>query len=83
MLKTQITGAKYLSPQTNQMTNLNIAIPADSKDIEFSTSDILLTKADVSDLDAKADAEVIAGLIARIEQLETKVRALEAANTPA
>lgn len=44
MLKTQITGAKYLSPQTNQMTNLNIAIPADSKDTEFGTSDILLAK---------------------------------------
>lgn len=44
MLKTQITGAKYLSPQTNQMTNLNIAVPADSKDIEFGTSDILLAK---------------------------------------
>lgn len=44
MLKTQITGAKYLSPQTNQMTNLNIAIPADSKDTEFGTSDILLAE---------------------------------------
>ena len=44
MLKTQITGAKYLSPQTNQMTNLNIAVPADSKDTEFGTSDILLAK---------------------------------------
>lgn len=44
MLKTQITGAKYLSPQTNQMTNLNIAVQADSKDTEFGTSDILLAK---------------------------------------
>ncbi len=44
MLKTQITGAKYLSPQTNQMTNLNIAVPADNKDTEFGTSDILLAK---------------------------------------
>ena len=44
MLKTQITGAKYLSPQTNQMTNLNIAVPSDSKDTEFGTSDILLAK---------------------------------------
>lgn len=44
MLKTQITGAKYLSPQTNQMTNLNIAVPADSKDTKFGTSDILLAK---------------------------------------
>lgn len=44
MLKTPITGAKYLSPQTNQMTNLNIAIPAGSKDTEFGTSDMLLAK---------------------------------------
>nr|UWD62763.1 MAG: hypothetical protein [Bacteriophage sp.] len=44
MLKTQIIGAKYLSPQANQMTNLNITVPADSKDTEFSTSDILLAK---------------------------------------
>lgn len=52
MLKTQITGAKYLSPQTNQMTNLNIAIPADSKDTEFGTSDILLAKDVVAYLNA-------------------------------
>ena len=52
MLKTQITGAKYLSPQTNQMTNLNIAIPADSKDTEFGTSDILLAKDVVTYLNA-------------------------------
>ena len=44
MLKTQINGAKYLSPQTNQMTNLNIAVPADSKDTKFGTSDIMLAK---------------------------------------
>lgn len=52
MLKTQITGAKYLSPQTNQMTNLNIAIPADSKDTKFGTSDILLAKDVVTYLNA-------------------------------
>ena len=52
MLKTQITGAKYLSPQTNQMTNLNIAVPADSKDTEFGTSDILLAKDVVAYLNA-------------------------------
>ena len=55
MLKTQITGAKYLSPQTNQMTNLNIAVPADSKDTEFGTSDILLAKDVIAYLDAKAN----------------------------
>ena len=52
MLKTQITGAKYLSPQTNQMTNLNIAVPADSKDTKFGTSDILLAKDVVAYLNA-------------------------------
>ena len=52
MLKTQITGAKYLSPQTNQMTNLNIAVPADSKDTNFSSSDILLAKDVVAYLNA-------------------------------
>lgn len=53
MLKTQITGAKYLSPQTNQMTNLNIAVPADSKDTEFGTSDIMLAKDTVKIIDDK------------------------------
>lgn len=55
MLKTQITGAKYLSPQTNQMTNLNIAVPADSKDTEFGTSDILLAKDVTARLNTKAN----------------------------
>lgn len=60
MLKTQITGAKYLSPQTNQMTNLNIAIPADSKDTEFGTSDILLAK-DTAALVADAKRTILEG----------------------
>lgn len=60
MLKTQITGAKYLSPQTNQMTNLNIAIPADSKDTEFGTSDILLAK-DTATLVADAKHTALKG----------------------
>ena len=55
MLKTQITGAKYLSPQTNQMTNLNIAVPADSKDTEFGTSDIMLAKDTVNLIEDKED----------------------------
>ena len=61
MLKTQITGAKYLSPQTNQMTNLNIAVPADSKDTEFGTSDILLAKdviASLNTLDSDMSKEL-------------------------
>lgn len=60
MLKTQITGAKYLSPQTNQMTNLNIAVPADSKDTEFGTSDILLAK-DTAALVADAKRTILEG----------------------
>ena len=67
MLKTQITGAKYLSPQTNQMTNLNIAVPADSKDTEFGTSDILLAKDVVAYLNA-LDSDISKDLTAAIEQ---------------
>lgn len=66
MLKTQITGAKYLSPQTNQMTNLNIAIPADSKDTEFGTSDILLAKDIVAYLNT-LDSDVSKELAAAVE----------------
>lgn len=67
MLKTQITGAKYLSPQTNQMTNLNIAIPADSKDTEFGTSDILLAKDIVAYLNT-SDSDVSKELAAAVEK---------------
>ena len=67
MLKTQITGAKYLSPQTNQMTNLNIAIPADSKDTEFGTSDILLAKDVVAYLNA-LDSDISKELAAAVEK---------------
>lgn len=67
MLKTQITGAKYLSPQTNQMTNLNIAIPADSKDTEFGTSDILLAKDIVAYLNT-LDSDVSKELAAAVEK---------------
>lgn len=67
MLKTQITGAKYLSPQTNQMTNLNIAIPADSKDTEFGTSDILLAKDIVAYLNT-LDSDVPKELAAAVEK---------------
>lgn len=67
MLKTQITEAKYLSPQTNQMTNLNIAIPADSKDTEFGTSDILLAKDIVAYLNT-LDSDVSKELAAAVEK---------------
>ena len=68
MLKTQITGAKYLSPQTNQMTNLNIAIPADSKDTEFGTSDILLAKDVVTYLNA-LDSDISNELDAQTDKI--------------
>ena len=68
MLKTQITGAKYLSPQTNQMTNLNIAIPADSKDTEFGTSDILLAKDVVTYLNA-LDSDISNELTAQTDKI--------------
>ena len=68
MLKTQITGAKYLSPQTNQMTNLNIAIPADSKDTEFGTSDILLAKDVVAYLNA-LDSDISNELDAQTDKI--------------
>ena len=68
MLKTQITGAKYLSPQTNQMTNLNIAVPADSKDTEFGTSDILLAKDVVTYLNA-LDSDISNELDAQTDKI--------------
>ena len=68
MLKTQITGAKYLSPQTNQMTNLNIAVPADSKDTEFGTSDILLAKDVVAYLNA-LDSDISNELDAQTDKI--------------
>ena len=69
MLKTQITGAKYLSPQTNQMTNLNIAVPADSKDTEFGTSDILLAKDVVAYLNA-LDSDISKELTAQTDKID-------------
>ena len=69
MLKTQITGAKYLSPQTNQMTNLNIAVPADSKDTKFGTSDILLAKDVVAYLNA-LDSDISKELDAQTDKID-------------
>lgn len=53
MLRNQITGAKYRSENTGQMTNLNIATPADSNDTNFSSSDLLLAKDTAKLIDAK------------------------------
>lgn len=74
MLKTQITGAKYLSPQTNQMTNLNIAVPADSKDIEFGTSDILLAKDTVKLIEDKTKNELSYKIVDRLPIKESDIK---------
>lgn len=44
MLRNNITGAKYYSNELHQMTNLNIAKPANNNDINFGESDMLLAK---------------------------------------
>lgn len=72
MLKTPITGAKYLSPQTNQMTNLNIAIPAGSKDTEFGTSDMLLAKDIVAYLNT-LDSDISKQLAAAVEKNDARL----------
>ena len=59
MLRKQITGAKYNSEQTNQMTNLDIAIPADSNDTNFGTSDILLAKDTFKSVENKVTDKVV------------------------
>lgn len=48
-----------------------------------SATKVFATDGSIADLSTKADAEVVTSLIARIEQLEAKVKALEDANTPA
>lgn len=58
MLRKKITGAKYFSDSTKQMTNLNIATPIDKKDTNFGSSDILLAK-DVVKLANSANSEDI------------------------
>lgn len=73
MLKTQITGAKYLSPQTNQMTNLNIAVPADSKDTEFGTSDILLAKDTVKLIEDKTKDKLSYKVVDRLPSRESNI----------
>ena len=74
MLKTQITGAKYLSPQTNQMTNLNIAVPADSKDTEFGTSDILLAKDTVKLIEDKTKDKLSYKVVDQLPKKESDIK---------
>lgn len=49
------------------MTNLNIAVPADSKDTEFGTSDILLAKDVMTYLNA-LDSDISKELTAAVEK---------------
>ena len=68
MLRKKITGAKYFSDSTKQMTNLNIATPIDKKDTNFSSSDILLAK-DIVELTSNTNSE-------DIDKLKTSVASI-------
>ena len=68
MLRKKITGAKYFSDSTKQMTNLNIATPIDKKDTNFGSSDILLAK-DVVKLANSANSE-------NIDKLKTSIASI-------
>lgn len=72
MLRKKITGAKYFSDATKQMTNLNIATPMDKKDTNFGSSDILLAK-DVVKLANSANSEDIDKLKASIVSINEQI----------
>lgn len=72
MLRKKITGAKYFSDSTKQMTNLNIATPIDKKDTNFGSSDILLAK-DVVKLANSANSEDIDKLKASIVSINEQI----------
>lgn len=72
MLRKKITGAKYFSDATKQMTNLNIATPIDKKDINFSSSDILLAK-DVVELTSNTHSEDIDKLKTSVESINEQI----------
>ena len=72
MLRKKITGAKYFSDSTKQMTNLNIATPIDKKDTNFSSSDILLAK-DVVKLANSTNSEDVDKLKTSIESINKKI----------
>lgn len=72
MLRKKITGAKYFSDSTKQMTNLNIATPMDKKDTNFGSSDILLAK-DVVKLANSANSEDIDKLKASIVSINEQI----------
>ena len=68
MLRKKITGAKYFSDATKQMTNLNIATPIDKKDTNFGSSDILLAK-DIVKLANGTNSEDIDKLKTTVESI--------------
>ena len=72
MLRKKITGAKYFSDSTKQMTNLNIATPIDKKDTNFGSSDILLAK-DVVKLANSANSEDTDKLKASIVSINEQI----------
>lgn len=72
MLRKKITGAKYFSDSTKQMTNLNIATPIDKKDTNFGSSDILLAK-DVVKLANSTNSEDIDKLKASIMSINEQI----------
>lgn len=72
MLRKKITGAKYFSDSTKQMTNLNIATPIDKKDTNFGSSDILLAK-DIVKLANSANSEDIDKLKASIVSINEQI----------
>ena len=72
MLRKKITGAKYFSDATKQMTNLNIATPIDKKDTNFGSSDILLAK-DVVELTSNTHSEDIDKLKTSVESINEQI----------
>lgn len=72
MLRKKITGAKYFSDSTKQMTNLNIATPIDKKDTNFGSSDILLAK-DVVKLANSTNSEDIDKLKTSIASINEQI----------
>lgn len=72
MLRKKITGAKYFSDATKQMTNLNIATPMNKEDINFGSSDILLAK-DVVELTSNTHSEDIDKLKTSVESINEQI----------
>lgn len=72
MLRKKITGVKYFSDATKQMTNLNIATPIDKKDINFGSSDILLAK-DVVKLTSNTHSEDIDKLKTSVQSINKQI----------